>query len=66
MNTDAIHALGIGHCVQNGGRCEECDDLRNCPDGRMLMQQRRLRVQEDIDGLDRVLRYDSDEMEAKL
>ena len=53
MNADAIHALGIDHCIQNGGRCEECDDLRNCPDGRMLMQQRRLRMQEDIDRLDR-------------
>ena len=53
MNSDAIHALGIDHCIQNGGRCEECDDLRNCPDGRRLMQQRRLRMQEDIDMLKR-------------
>ena len=64
MNDEAIHALGIDHCIQNGGRCEECDDLRNCPDGRMLMQHRRLRMQEDIDRLDRALK--GDEMEAKL
>jgi len=56
MNADAIHALGIDHCIQNDGRCEECNDLRNCPDGRMLMQQRRLRMQEDIDRLDIVLK----------
>ena len=58
MNDEAIHALGIDHCIQNGGRYEECGDLRNCPDGRMLMQQRRLRVQEDIDMLDSVLKGD--------
>ena len=58
MNTDSILALGIDHCIQNGGRCEECDDLRNCPDGRMLMQQRRLRMVEELDNLDRELRGD--------
>ena len=58
MNDQATHALGIDHCIQNGGRCEECDDLRNCPDGRMLMQQRRLRMVEELDNLDRELRGD--------
>ena len=60
MSDEAIHALGIDRCISNGGRCEECEDLRNCPDGRMLMQQRRLRLQEDIDNLDRELRGDGD------
>ena len=64
MNDEAIHALGIDRCIQNGGRCEECDDLRNCPEGKLLMQQRRLRLQEDIDRLDRAMK--GDEMEAKL
>ena len=58
MNDDAIRALGIDRCIQDGGRCEECDDLRKCSDGKLLMQRRRLRVQEDIDRLDKALKGD--------
>ena len=60
MNADAIHALGIDRCIAGVGKCEECEDLRNCPDGKVLMQQRRLRMQEDIDSLDRALKGDGD------
>ena len=60
MTDDAIRALGIDRCISSGGKCEECEDLRNCPDGKLLMQRRRLRVQEDIDNLDRELRGDGD------
>ena len=58
MKSEAIHALGIDRCIAGGGRCDECEELRKCPDGRMLMQQRRLRMQEDIDRLDKVLKGD--------
>lgn len=60
MNDDAIRALGIDHCIQNDGKCEDCEDLRNCPDGKLLMQRRRLRLQEDIDRLDKALKGDGD------
>lgn len=61
MNDEAIHALGIDRCISSGGRCEECEDVRICPDGKLLMQQRRLRMQEDIDRLDRALKGEEDE-----
>ena len=62
MNDEAIHALGIDRCIAGGGKCEECEELRNCPDGKLLMQQRRLRMQEDIDRLDKALKGDDDEL----
>ena len=60
MNDEVIHALGIDRCISSGGRCDECEDLRICPEGKLLMQQRRLRMQEDIDRLDGVLKVDAD------
>ena len=60
MNDEAIHVLGIDRCLLCMSSCDECEDLRNCPEGKLWMQQRRLRVQEDIDRLDKALKGDGD------